>query len=159
MPIPIRHRHWGSLRNSRYPLTTQPQGESTEISQEHEFYELDNVSGFIVPIVVPTGQVRISLFSPIISLCPAPLSRGTASMMIDHFPFCNHFVEIESIYIVFELVSESLKYLALQLFPSTLRIVANCLIRFRSNNFKCANTIRESCLILYLVSATTFKLE
>lgn len=51
-------------------------------------------------------------------------------MMIDHFPFCNHFVEIESIYIVFELVSESLKYLTLQLFASTLGIVANCLIRF-----------------------------
>jgi hypothetical protein len=31
-------------------------------------------------------------------------------MMIDHFPFCNYFVEIVSIYIVFELVSELLHF-------------------------------------------------
>jgi hypothetical protein len=32
--------------------------------------------------------------------------------MIDHFPFCNLFVEIVSIYIVFELVSELLQWVS-----------------------------------------------
>lgn len=46
-----------------------------------------------------------------IYLCGSTCERlveHTASMMIDHFPFCKPFVEIESIYIVFELVSELL---------------------------------------------------
>lgn len=103
--------HWGV----NAPLTIAAhQYQSTQEHLQRQYHNLDNISGLhssifrLVRYAYPwTRQSQL----PLIYLCL--YDTGTASMMIDHFPFCNRFVEIESIYIVFELVSESLNLLHL----------------------------------------------